>query len=94
MLQIESSGNECFDEMKAPKISIELLEVGIYYHLDVAFIKRTDVITCAKCIISISSSSDIPFSTSASPSSFSVVSHEIRVHFQCSELNTTGPLLD
>ena len=94
MLQIESSGNECFDEMKAPKIIIELLEVGIYYHLDVAFIKRTDVITCAKCIISISSSSDIPFSTSASPSSFSVVSDEIRVHFRCSELNTTGPLLD
>ena len=92
MLQIESSGNECSDEIKAPQIIIELLEDDIYYHLDVTFMKTTDVITSAKCIISISSSSDIPFSTS--PSSSSVVSDEIRVHFRCSELNTTGPLLD
>ena len=93
MLQIESSGNECSDEIKAPQIIIELLEVDVnYYHLDVTFVKTTDVITCAKCIISISSSSDIPFSTS--PSSSSVVSDEIRVYFRCSKLNTTGPLLD
>ena len=53
-----------------------------------------DVITCPKCIMSINSSSDIAFATSASPSSLLVVSDEIQVHFQCSELNTTGPLLD